>query len=128
MSVRPIFWLLLAISCVGVLLIATMTPISIPAVMQVHLEKPHPASTELTRVELHLTDTEGLPLENAEVVGSAYMTNMQMAAGQSSVSSLGHGSYAIRFWLSMTGPWAITVQATAPGFQRLSQTLLVQVE
>ncbi len=44
---------------------------------------------------------------------------MQMTAGQSSVSSLGHGSYAIRLRLDMTGPWAITVQATAPGFQEL---------
>ena len=128
MSVRPIFWLLLAISCLGVLLIAIMAPISIPAVMQAHLKNLHPASTEFTTVELHLADTEGLPLEKAEIVASAYMTNMQMTAGQSSVSSLGHGSYAIRFRLDMTGPWAITVQATAPGFQRLSQTLLVQVQ
>ncbi len=128
MSVRPIFWLLLAISCLGVLLFAIMAPISIPAVMQAHLENLHPASTEFTTVELHLADTEGLPLEKAEIVASAYMTNMQMTVGQSSVSSLGYGSYAIRFRLDMTGPWAITVQATAPGFQRLSQTLVVQVQ
>ena|SRR3989442_1462491 len=71
MSVRPIFWLLLAISCLGVLLIAIMAPISIPAVMQVHLRNLHPASTEFTTVELHLADTEGLPLEKADLSPSS---------------------------------------------------------
>ena len=128
MRVRPVFWLLLAISCLGVLLFAATIPISVPAVMQVHLEQPHPAPHGFTTVKLHLADTEGLPLEEAEIVASAYMTNMQMAAKQSSVSSLGQGSYAIHIRLDMIGPWAIRVQVSVPGFQMLSQTLLVQVQ
>lgn len=128
MRVRPFFWLLLAFSCLGVLLFAATTPISVPAVMQVRLEQSHPAPDGSTTVKLHLADTEGLPLEQAEIVASAYMTNMQMVAKQSAVSSLGQGSYAIHIWLNMTGPWAIRVQANAPGFERLSQTLLVQVQ
>jgi len=56
------------------------------------------------------------------------MTNMDMIANQSSVKYLGQGNYVAQLHLYMAGPWAITVQAQAEGFDMLKQTLLIQVQ
>jgi hypothetical protein len=82
----------------------------------------------LTTVELHLTDTQGLPIEEAQVFSSAKMTNMYMVAKQNRVKYAGQGNYTAQIYLYMVGPWALTVQAHADGFDALNQTLLVQVQ
>ncbi len=126
MRIRPFFWLLLALSCIGVLIFAARLPEHLHGVMHVHLPRP-PALSGPTTVELQLTDEQGLPIEQAQVVSSANMTNMPMAVKQSSVIYLGHGTYATQLRFSMAGPWAITVQAQADGFATLLQTLRVNV-
>ena len=128
MRVRPFFWLLLAMSCIGVLLLATTVQEHVPAVMQVHIDQQHSTAVGLTTVELHLTDTQGLPIEEAQVFSSAKMTNMYMVAKQSLVKYAGQGNYTAQIYLYMAGPWALTVQAHADGFDALNQTLLVQVQ
>ncbi len=125
MRVRPFFWLLLAISCVGVLLLAARLPEHLPGLMRIHMQQP--AVGGPATVELQLTDDQGLPIEQAQVFSRARMTNMAMAVKQSSVRYLGHGTYAAQLRLSMAGPWAITIQALADGFAPLLQTLQVNV-
>ncbi len=128
LRIRPFFWFLLAVSCLGILLFAAIRPVRVPAVMQVHVTPQPPASAGLTTVQLHLMDMQGLPIEEAHILSSAHMTNMQMGVQQQSVRSLGHGTYTVQLHLYMAGPWSIIVQAQADGFDALLQTLQVGVQ
>ncbi len=128
MRVRPFFWLLLATSCIGILIFAATVQEHVPAVMQVHIDQQYPTSTGLTTVKLHLADTQGLPIEEARIFSSANMTNMDMVVHQINAKYLGQGNYAAQLQLYMAGPWAINIRAQAEGFDTLHQTLLVQVQ
>jgi nitrogen fixation protein FixH len=128
MRVRPFFWCLLAGVCVGVLILAATIRTRTPVVMQVHLDQAHPEALQITTLELHLTDQEGMPIEHARVVPSAWMTNMDMGTNRVSVMMLGQGNYQAQLQLSMAGPWEIRVEAQAPGFDPSQQVLFVQVE
>jgi hypothetical protein len=127
MRVRPFFWILLATSCLSALLFAIKWQAHVPAVMQVHLAQQAPASAGYTTVALHLADEQGLPIETAQVFSQATMTNMTMRTNQSSVRYMGQGNYITRLHLYMTGPWLITIQAQADGFDTPRQTLLIDV-
>ncbi len=126
MRIRPFFWFLLVLSCASVLIFAATTNTYAPASMQVHIQR-HPAPAGFTTLELHLTDFQGLPIERAQISSSASMTNMYMFTRQSRVQELGQGNYIAQMRLYMTGPWEITVMASAQGFTSLQQKLLVQV-
>ena len=126
MRIRPFVWFILIMSCVGVLLFAIMLPTDVPATMQVHLAD-HPTAQQLTTLTFHLTDPQGLPIDQADVISSATMTNMKMVAPQSQVTAVGPGTYLAQFHLYMAGPWAITVTVQASGFALLHQTVFVQV-
>jgi nitrogen fixation protein FixH len=127
MRVRWIFWLLLAVSCSGVLVFAALYQPHDPAIMHVQIEQRLPSHNDLTSVQLRLTDPEGMPIENASVFSTAWMTNMVMQSPQSKVISLGQGKYIAQLRLYMAGPWEISVTAQADGFNPLKQTLFVQV-
>ena len=128
MRVRPFFWLLLAASCIGVLIFAATIRSHVPAIMQVRIDQQTPVSVGFTTLDLHLADPEGLPIEQAHVFSSAGMLNMHMATPQSSVRELGQGNYIAQIQLYMMGPWKITIGAHADGFDALQQTLLVLVQ
>jgi nitrogen fixation protein FixH len=128
MRVRPFFWYLLALSCMSVLILATSVHIQAPAIMQVRLEQQPPVASGLTTLELHLSDPQGLPIEQAQVIPSARMTNMEMVTNHKQVTSLGNGNYLAQLQLYMTGPWEISIEAHADGFESVQQTLLVQVQ
>ena len=128
MRVRPIFWCFLALSCIGVLIFAAIMREHSPAVIQVHLDQQSPAATGITTLELHLTDPQGLPIEQAQVSPSAKMTNMDMVTNSIRVKPLGQGNYAVQLRLYMAGPWEISIVAQANGFDSLQRTLLVQVQ
>jgi hypothetical protein len=128
MRVRPFFWLLLAASCIGVLIFAANWQAHVPAVMQVQVEQRPSASANYTRIHLHLTDEQGLPIEAAQIVSQANMTNMNMVSNQSSIRYLGQGNYVAQLRLYMAGPWQITIQARADGFDTPHQTLFVEVQ
>ncbi len=128
MRVRPLFWYVLALSCIGVLLFAATLRTHAPARIQVRLAGQPPTAAGITTLEMHLTDQEGLAIEQAQVIPSARMTNMDMATQGMRVESLGAGNYVAQLRLSMAGPWEIRVVAQAPGFDPLQQTLLVEVQ
>ena len=127
MRVRPIFWLLLAASCISVLIFAANWQAHVPAVMQVHIEQQTSTSAGYTRINLHLTDEQGLPIEAAQIISQANMTNMKMVSKPGSIRYVGQGNYVAQLHLYMTGPWLITIQAHADGFDIPHQTLYVQV-
>jgi hypothetical protein len=128
MSVRPFFWFLLALSCIGVLIFAAFLHTQAPAVMRVQLDQQRPVASGFTTLELHLTDSQGIPIEQAQVLPNARMTNMDMVTNQIHVESLGHGTYLAQLQLYMAGPWEISIEAHADGFASTAQTLIVQVE
>jgi hypothetical protein len=128
MRVRPFFWLLLAASCISVLVFAAKWQAHVPAVMQVHIEQKTSTATNYTTIHLHLADEQGVPIEAAQVFSRASMTNMSMIANQSSIRYLGQGNYAAQLRLNMAGLWVVTVLAQADGFDTPKQTLFVQVQ
>lgn len=128
MRVRPFFWFLLAFSCIGVLIFAALLHSQAPALKRVQLDQQYPTQSSLTTLELHLTDSEGLPIVQAQVLPNARMTNMNMETKQILVQSLGNGTYLARLQLDMAGPWEISIQAHADGFEPISKNLFVQVE
>jgi hypothetical protein len=128
MRVRSFFWYLFALCCISVLVFAATIHMHAPATMQVRLDQPPPVVSGTTTLELHLADSQGLPIEQAQVVPSARMTNMQMVTKQIQVESLGSGNYIATLQLYMAGPWEISIEAHADGFDSLKQTLLIQVQ
>jgi len=127
MRVRPFFWIVLALSCIGVLIFAASLHTQAPAVMRVQLDEQHPVSSGVTTLELHLTDSQGLPIEQAQLKPEARMTNMHMVTDHIRVEPLGQGNYRAQFQLYMAGPWEIRIGAHADGFEPLEQTLFVRV-
>src|SRR5438876_6413846 len=125
MRVRPVFWFILALSCIGVLTLAVFLHTQTPAVMRVHLDQQQPVTSGVTTLELHLTDSQGLPIEQAQVLPNARMTNMNMMTNQIRVVPLGHGTYIAQLQLYMAGPWEISIEAHADGFEPTSQRLFV---
>jgi len=96
--------------------------------MRVQLDQQRPVASGFTTVELHLTDSQGIPIEQAQVSPNARMTNMDMATNHFRVEPLGHGTYLAQLQLYMAGPWEINIEAHADGFEPIAQTLIVQVE
>lgn len=127
MHIRPVFWFLLAFVCCAVLVFAGTIREHTPALMQVHVDKAVPVSVGYTTVKLHLSDLQNIPIEQARVIPTANMTNMDMIAISTSVKALGQGNYSVQFALSMAGPWKIKIIAYADGFDALQQSLLIQV-
>ena len=128
MRVRPFFWFLLALSCAGVLIFAASLHTQAPAVMRVQLDQQSPVTSGITTLKLRLTDSQGIPIEQAQVLPMARMTNMNMVTDQIRVEPLGQGNYMAQFHLYMSGPWEISIGAHADGFEPIAQTLFVQVE
>ncbi len=127
MRVRPFFWILLALSCAGVLIFAASLHTQAPAVMRVQLDHQPPVTGGITTLKLRLTDSQGIPIEQAQVLPKARMTNMNMVTDHIRVEPLGQGNYMAQFHLYMSGPWEISIGAHADGFEPLEQTLFVQV-
>jgi len=126
MSVRPFFWFLLALTCASVLIFAATVQTYVPALLQVHIQQ-QPRAVGFTTLELHLADPDGIPIEQAQIVSDARMTNMDMVTHEKRMQEVGQGNYIVQLHLYMAGPWEITVMAQASGFAPSHQTLLVQV-
>ena len=127
MHIRPFFWFLLAFTCVSVLVFAAVARPHVSALLNVHINQEDLLATRMTSFDLHISDAQGLPIEEAEVLPSAHMTNMDMHTPVSTVTKLGNGRYNVQLWLNMAGPWAITIRANADGFTSLQRTFYVQV-
>lgn len=127
MRVRPFFWLLLLLACVSVLSIAALRPSSIPAILRVQVNTESLVMDRTALIQVHLTDTQGQPINKAQVKPSARMPAMEMEPTRTNVTSLGDGQYAIHLHLNMAGMWEITIHTQADGFTALTYVLNVQV-
>jgi hypothetical protein len=127
MRVRPIFWILLVSTCMGVLLLAMVYQPHIPVRLQVHMVQTQLVANRPASLNLEITDPEGTPINQAQVIPSAHMTNMVMQATDTSVHKLGNGRYRVNINLYMSGPWAITIQTNITGFTSQERTFLVNV-
>ena len=126
MRVRPVFWGLFALVCLGVLTWAALAPLQAPARLSIHLIEP-PTPEVSTPVLVVVTDAEGMMIDDSQIVSQAWMTNMAMAESPISTISEGQGTYLVQIPLSMVGPWMIAISMRANGFAPLHQTLVVQV-
>jgi hypothetical protein len=127
MRVRPFFWLFLACLCISMLAFAATVQILVPARVQVQvLQRPLPDTT--TTLMVHVTDTQGLTVDGAQITSQAWMTNMPMSTDATSMTAKGQGTYQVQLRLSMAGPWMIRVTMQATGFTSMSQTLLIHVQ
>ncbi len=127
MRVRPFFWLLLLASCMSVLSFALLYQPHAPTFLQVRVVQQQLIANSPASLEVHLTDPQGLPIERAQVVPSARMTNMDMIAPDNHVVELGDGQYRVNIFLPMAGPWEITINTHANGFEPLQKILFVHV-
>ncbi len=61
---------------------------------------------------VHILDSAGKPVENAQVTGSLNMMLMDMGKNEVKFESKGNGDYqAVVPSFDMSGPWALTVDA-----------------
>ena len=125
MRVRPFFWIFLASICIGTLCFAgAMTGWWEALPMQVHIDPVVALAPGSVLVDLHLTDTEGVPIDQAQITPHISMPAMPMGRQQMNVQSLGQGLYVAHCTLSMLGTWKIDVVVNAPGFESSQQSLL----
>ena len=127
MRIRTVFWCMLAVVCCSLLIFSAAVREHAPAVMQVRLDKAAPVSPSSLTVEMHLSDPQNIPIEQAHILPDAEMTNMAMNAISSTVKTQGQGNYLIQFALAMAGPWKIHILANADGFDPIQQSMFVQV-
>ena len=127
MRIRPVFWFILAFVCCSLLFFAGAIREHAPTLLQVRVDRAVPVPVGYTVVDLHLSDPQDIPIEQAQIVPTARMTDMNMTALSYSVKTLGQGNYTVQFALSMGGPWQINIAAYADGFDGSQQSLLIQV-
>ena len=125
MRVRPIFWFVFGLCCMGVFIFAGVYQLRAPLVF--HIARQHLVSQGPATLELHVTDPQGLPIDQARVVPGAHMTNMDMLTREVSVLARGNGVYLVQLQFTMAGPWAIIISASAEGFAPVEQTMHVEV-
>ncbi len=127
MRVRPFFWILLAIVCVSTLIFAATVSLRNAVPMQARIVQVSATTHAATFVRLHLTDPEGLPIDQASISSRVSMPEMRMEPQRTSVQSLGQGVYLARISFSMGGLWKIDIIAHASGFAPAHQSIQLVV-
>jgi hypothetical protein len=126
MRIRSFFWLLPILSCLSVLTFAFLFQKDLPALSEVSLSHPFPKVQQVVALTLHLTDSEGHPIDHASVISNVNMTTMNMGDNKRQLQSLGQGIYTTHLQFSMAGPWFITVTARRSGIVPVQQKLFVE--
>jgi nitrogen fixation protein FixH len=127
MRVRPFFWVLLTIVCVGILSFAALVSVHNAVPMQARIDQVLTVAHASTLVRLHLADPEGMPIDQASVIPQVSMPAMPMGPQRTSVQALGRGVYLARISFSMSGLWNIDIIAHADGFAPARQSLQLMV-
>lgn len=127
MRVRPFFWIMLVAVCTGILIFAADISVEKSVPLLAHIEQISTVTASSAQVRLRLTDSEGLPVDQASVTPRASMLDMAMAPQPTNVTPLGQGLYLASITFSMTGTWKIDIMARADGFVPLKQSIIVNV-
>lgn len=125
MRVRSFFWLLFVFTCVSVLTFAFLFQRDGPSLIQLSLDQQVPKVQQVVTLSLHLTDSEGIPIDNASVISHANMTTMHMQDDKRQLKSVGRGKYIAHLRFSMAGSWLITTSVHANGIVPAQQKLFV---
>jgi hypothetical protein len=125
MRIRFFFWLVLVLTCVSVLTFALLLQRNIPALIQLSLDKPFPKVQQVVTLRLHLTDAEGVPINNASIISQTNMTTMDMKDKVHQLTSVGQGKYIAYLQFSMAGSWLIATTIHAKGIVPAQQKLYV---
>lgn len=126
MHVRPAYWLLLLVCFLSTFCFACVWQEHVPAMQQVRVMQQGRA--EDIMVVVHLTDSEGLPLEGAHVVVNTTMFTMSMPQPLvQTVRYVKDGCYKVLLTLTMPGRWVLTSSAEMSNFVTLPQRLLVNI-
>ena len=127
MHVRPFFWIFLATVCVSVLIFAATISAYRMMPMRVSIDQVSITGVNATMVRLHLTDPDGMPIDQASITPDAYMLDMAMRSKQISTRALGQGIYLALIHFSMAGPWNIDIIAHASGFNVTRQSIKLNI-
>lgn len=110
--------------CLGVLLFAIHWQERVPAILHVQVQR---AAMPETTLIVQMTDTEGVPLDEAHLHLTATMTTMAMTPPLMHMTKSGPGRYLIHLSLSMVGQWVIQISASAQNFVIPSHILSVAI-
>ncbi len=80
----------------------------------------------MVTLSLHLTDPEGIPIDNASVISHTNMMTMYMQDDKRQLKSVGRGKYIAHLQFSMAGSWLITTNVHANGIVPAQQKLFVE--
>lgn len=127
MRIRPFFWIMLVTVCASVLIFAANISVYKSVPLLAHIEQISTSTASSAQVRLRLTDSEGMPVDQARVTPRASMPDMAMAPPLISVQPLGQGIYLASLSLSMAGSWKIDITAHADGFTTLDQSIIVNI-
>jgi nitrogen fixation protein FixH len=125
MRVRPVFWIFFGLICVSILLFAQTISAQRLMPMQVHVEQISTTASATTIILLSLTDSDGVPIDQATITSAASMPTMHHPAQPQSSKALGQGKYLAQVALSMDGVWNIVIRARADGFSASLQAISV---
>jgi len=126
MRIRPFFWGLFALVCVGILMWAAIVPRQVSAQLSIQLMR-KPSVSQPTSLRVQATDVQGVPIDDAQIALQAWMTTMPMGTSPTVTTPQGQGAYLVQVNLSMAGPWMIAISMHANGFAPLRQMVAVQV-
>lgn len=127
MRIRPFFWIMLVMVCASVLIFAAHISAYKSVPLLAHIEQISTSTASSAQVRLRLTDSEGMPVDQASITPHASMLDMAMAPPLTSVRPLGQGLYLASLSLSMAGSWKIDITAHADGFAPLNQSIIVNI-
>jgi nitrogen fixation protein FixH len=128
MRIRPFFWLILVSICISVLIFAATISIQRSVPMRASIDQISITAAQTTVVRLHLSDSEGLPIDQARIVSHVSMLTMQMSTQQIRVQALGQGTYLAQINFSMTGIWKVELIVHADGFDAIQQSVQLTVQ
>ena len=125
MRIRFFFWVVLICTCVSVLTFSIFLQKNVPALSYLSLDHPSPKVRQMVTLSLRLTDTEGVPIDNASVITHMNMTTMDMQDKEHHLQSVGKGKYIAHLQFSMAGSWFILTSIHAKGIVPAQQKLFV---
>jgi nitrogen fixation protein FixH len=79
--------------------------------LNLKVEPDHPRMVRPAKFAVLITDSNGKPVENAQVIGTLNMTLMDMGKAEVKFDPKGSGEYDSVKSFDMSGPWELSVDA-----------------
>ena len=89
---------------------------------------PNPPRAGKATFIFSVNDTQGKPVDNAQVAFDLNMTTMNMGKQTGMATSQGNGKYAVMGNLSMRGPWRVSANITMPDGNKLNKDFIVNAQ